>query len=457
MEKAEKNRWFHGAIFGGRRGKAATESLFLQRMIFDMANMVNMVVAVISLDATKCYDRIHANLTTVCLARLGVPINIGIAIVRTLGTMIHRVATKSGISADAIGENRLKRWSGYCQGSAAAGPAWLDNQCVILDCVGPHLSSVTFQCPEKEIKYTNKIVGYVDDVNLSIGCNDWTGDQKFNTNIETTINKWATFLKLTGGDLATKKCTISSNNINTIKTMQGTQDFTMSGECEPMKYLGVLMTPSGPSEKEIEKRTSEAITVASAIIKARLSKYEALIYYNKIWLPKVRYYTGISFLDRNTCATVESPVIQAILPAIGLNRNSAREHIHGYKKWGGFGLQPMYLIQGCEKLKIILKNLRSQKEPSSILKIALRHLQLEAGTEKACLSDQYEALRYTKNTWLTQAWKFLKDSKTEIHHHEHLGLEAQRERDSFIMAELAKTATDRELEECNEVRKWLKS
>lgn len=132
-----------------------------------------------SLDAMKCFDRLCPNLTTIAFARLGLPISTGICIGKTLNNMNHKMKIASSTSEVSISAPTGSLWSGYFQGSAAAGPACIANSTTMLNQFNHAVPSTIMTIPDSNIQAPNEVIGYCEfqlntELNKLLGNNDNT-------------------------------------------------------------------------------------------------------------------------------------------------------------------------------------------------------------------------------------------------------------------------------------------
>jgi folate-dependent tRNA-U54 methylase TrmFO/GidA len=122
------------------------------------------------------------------------------------------------------------------------------------------------------------------------------------------------------------------------------------------------------------------------------------------------YGTASTSLSVDECKEIQKPPVNAVLPKMGINRNTKREVVFGTTKCRGLGLTHLAAVQGYLKLQYILRNLRSDDTSGTLYQILMEFTQLECGMEQEILScdfDKYEKNILTPN-WITECWRSLK-------------------------------------------------
>jgi hypothetical protein len=106
--------------------------------------------------------------------------------------------------------------------------------------------------------------------------------------------------------------------------------------------------------------------------------------YNSCYMASLGYGTVATSLSTDECKEIQKPPVNAILPKMGINRNTKREYILGH--------------------------LRSDDTLRTLYRTLMEFTHLEYGTREEILScdfDKYEKNILTPN-WITECWRFLK-------------------------------------------------
>lgn len=109
-----------------------------------------------------------------------------------------------------------------------------------------------------------------------------------------------------------------------------------------------------------------------------------------------------SKLDR-----LQSTTLQAVLPKLHLNRNTARSIIHGPAALGGLSLPHIHTLQGIDKLYLFLGHLRIRDRTAQLLHSDLSYLQLLTGSGSLCLNLSIADYQWVEKGWLTSLWDYV--------------------------------------------------
>jgi hypothetical protein len=140
-----------------------------------------------------------------------------------------------------------------------------------------------------------------------------------------------------------------------------------------------------------------------------LNRGEGLLSYNSYYIASLSYGTAATSLDIKECEDIKRPVVNTILPKMGINRNTARSVVFGTIKYGRLGLDHLAAVQGFGQLQYLIGSLRTQDTTGDLYQMLLEYTQLECGTATPILEtnfDRYEHAILTKN-WITGCWRYL--------------------------------------------------
>jgi hypothetical protein len=132
--------------------------------------------------------------------------------------------------------------------------------------------------------------------------------------------------------------------------------------------------------------------------------------YNSYYMASVSYDTATTSLSVKVCEDIQRPVVDAILPKMGVNRNTARNVVFGTYKYGGLGLDHMAVVQGFAQLQNLIGSLRTHDTT------VLEYTQVECDTATPILEADFarcEPTILTKN-WITECWRFLSLCKSTV-------------------------------------------
>jgi hypothetical protein len=125
--------------------------------------------------------------------------------------------------------------------------------------------------------------------------------------------------------------------------------------------------------------------------------------YTSYYMASTSYGTAATSCNIKECEEIQIPVVNAILPKMGINRNAARNVAFRTSKYGGLVLDHLTVVQGFAQLQYLIGSLRTQDTTRDLYQMLLEYTQLECGTDMPILEAEfttYELTILTKN-WIT--------------------------------------------------------
>jgi folate-dependent tRNA-U54 methylase TrmFO/GidA len=138
--------------------------------------------------------------------------------------------------------------------------------------------------------------------------------------------------------------------------------------------------------------------------------------YNSYYIASIEYGTSATSLNYKECEEIQISVVNAILPKMGIHRNTARTVVLGTIKYGGLGLDHLAAVQGFAQLQYLIGSLRTQDNTGDLYQMLSEYTQLECGTDAPILEADfttYEPTILTKN-WITECWRYLSLCKSTV-------------------------------------------
>jgi hypothetical protein len=182
------------------------------------------------------------------------------------------------------------------------------------------------------------------------------------------------------------------------------------------RTLGFHLCGDGTSRAHKKVMKENAIKYGESITSSSLKRGECAMAYNICYTASLGYGTEATSLSLDECKEIQKSPVNAILPEMGVNRNTKREVVFGTTKYGELGLAHLTAVQGYAQLKYLLGRLRSDDTSGTLYRILMEFTQLEYDMEEEILScdfDKYKNNILTPN-WITECWRFLKQYDTTI-------------------------------------------
>jgi hypothetical protein len=138
--------------------------------------------------------------------------------------------------------------------------------------------------------------------------------------------------------------------------------------------------------------------------------------YSSYYMDSLSYGTTATSLNIKDCDAIQKPVVNAILPKMGVNRHTANTVVFGTRKYGGLGLDHLATVQGFVQLQYLIRSSRTQDTTGDMYQMLLEYTQLEYGTNTPILEAEftrYEPTILTKNC-ITECWRYLSLCKSTV-------------------------------------------
>jgi hypothetical protein len=84
--------------------------------------------------------------------------------------------------------------------------------------------------------------------------------------------------------------------------------------------------------------------------------------YSYLYMPSLANGTPAPSLTLAECTILQKPVVNAILPNMGINRKAPRALVFGTSKYGGFELDHLAAVQGFGWIQYLMGQLRPRRD-----------------------------------------------------------------------------------------------
>jgi hypothetical protein len=123
------------------------------------------------------------------------------------------------------------------------------------------------------------------------------------------------------------------------------------------RNLGFNITGDGKSSAHKKVMSKKALLFGEAIMGSSLWRSESAVAYNFFYLPILGCGMCVTTLSLQECEDIQRPVINEILPKMGIHRKAARAVVFGMAQLGGLGLDHLATLQGHSRLQYLLVHL----------------------------------------------------------------------------------------------------
>jgi hypothetical protein len=106
---------------------------------------------------------------------------------------------------------------------------------------------------------------------------------------------------------------------------------------------------------------------------------------------------------------MQKPIVNSILPKMGINRKSARAVVFGTSQHGGLGLDHLVTVQLSGQLQYLIGSIQCNDTTGQLVRMMLEFVKLKCGCIGNVLEQDYEQYHGTiidKNR-ITEIWSHL--------------------------------------------------
>jgi hypothetical protein len=227
--------------------------------------------------------------------------------------------------------------------------------------------------------------------------------------MEEIIQFFLDLLQVTGGYLAPDKCVwylishrwkdgkpriLQKNSSHRIIKIISRSTNTESGvkwkaPDEGHRALGFFMTGDGTCSASKKVMTEKSSLYATAIQRSSFWKGEFGLAYKSFYLPSLEYGTPVTTLTQQEFYNIQKPVVNAILPKMGISRKAHRSLVFDTDQYGGLGLDHLAAYQGYICLQYLMGNLCCNSTTGKLMRSMLDYTQRECGCTGNVLEQDY--------------------------------------------------------------------
>jgi hypothetical protein len=112
-----------------------------------------------------------------------------------------------------------------------------------------------------------------------------------------------------------------------------------------------------------------------------------------------------------------APILQYLLPVIGVCRNFPRQIVHAPLRNMGLNIQCLYTVQEITRLLDMVSQTTNNTTTGSLYRTSLELMIIETGVGTDLLNLNFNTLsKICMASLLKSLWKFLFDADIQIHH-----------------------------------------
>jgi hypothetical protein len=201
---------------------------------------------------------------------------------------------------------------------------------------------------------------------------------------------------------------------------------------EAQETLGVHLAPDGNTQAQFDKMYNKVIQWADKMQTGRIPKTEAwLAVMSTIW--RTLYYPLPAInLTKKQCDKLMAPLLNYLLPALGVCRTFPRSLVFAPIQYMGLGIKHIHTIQEITWLKDILQHAMQDSLLGSLYKNSLSCLIIELGFDAPLHTIPYSTFLHLVTDSLNKSsWEFLYQHQLELKHT--MKMHAPHQGDSSIL------------------------
>ncbi len=206
LDTARKYKLVPEEIFS-EKNRMADNGGLAKTLFYDIAWQTRLPVAIASVDASNCYDRITHAMALLIFQSFGVEDTAVATMLKTIQEMKFFLRTAYGDSTDFAGSTIEVKTQGLGQGNGASPAGWCVISIMILRAHGKKGHGAQFVAPMSCMKQSLSAILYVDDMDLlHLNMERNKSVWEVPRSLQQSINNWGKLLIATGGSLKPDKC-----------------------------------------------------------------------------------------------------------------------------------------------------------------------------------------------------------------------------------------------------------
>lgn len=438
----------------------AEDACLDKTLTMDISRQSRHPMAVLSLDAAQCYDRVHPiMMSLVWLALLNHLPAISI-LLTVLQCMKFHTRTGFGDSKSHFGGDPSRPACGLGQGSKAAPAAWIQISSMIVNAFKSEGFGANMIDPITLALTLTIGCLYVDDTDIYVYDDLLSSSHSVWQRAQSAVDLWARLLMATGGAIKAEKSfwylldyeqqndgqwTLVRNcNLSLRVPSPNGPPAILLPRCpdDAERTLGVLHSPAGGNAAHFDKLYRQMERWVNDIKNGHLPASMAKLSYNYQLWPGLQYGLGTLGNDYNTANRCFNKLEFQLLPLLGVNRHIRASRRHLPLTFGGVGLLSLPIEQVISRTNIFIQHYRTPTSLGRKMDMTLHWLQLQLGhSGNPILLDYNIWGQLATDSWIKALWESLRIFPIDLHM-EYDDIELPRQDDMTIMGFLVSHTRD---------------
>jgi hypothetical protein len=202
---------------------------------------------------------------------------------------------------------------------------------------------------------------------------------------------------------------------------------------DAQETLGIYLAPDGNHKQQVKKMLQISNTWADSMRTDRITKDDAWLAFNSTIWKSLLYPLPALSLSPTDCNSIMRPLLQYLLPAIGVCRNYPRSLVYSTEKYMGLGIKHLHTTQEILRLKDLLSHTDRNTTMGNLYRTSLEILIIELGmgTDLSSIPPQTMASIAT-NSLIKSSILFLLKQNIDLIHD--ISLLPLRQGDKILMS-----------------------
>jgi hypothetical protein len=430
MAHAEATGQIPEECFGSRNGHDAQELGTTRRHAIDLSRQRHWPMAVASVDAHTCYDRIVHSVASLCCQRLDVDRPPIVSMLSTIQKMKFHLRTGFGDSTTHYGGNEDGvPFQGVCQGNGAGPALWLAVSIVLVSVMHQqgHVNTLRSAITAATVVFAGFL--FVDDTDLvQFSADAYTTPAMITAQMQDGVAMWQGALRATGGSLKPEKC---SWCLVAYRWDQGKWSFhsqeslpasicicSPAGELvdltrlepnEPITVVGMVQAMDGAMTGQVSELQGRADVWGAAILNGWVPRHLAWhAVHSSIW-PSLRYPLVACNLTAKEGKSILTGFYKRTLPKMGICRYIPIAFRHAPLSLQGLALPDPFVEQGIAQIRYLLTYGNLPNMAGHLLRASFEQAQIELGTGTPFLESSFTSFGglLSPNLWVGSLWNFV--------------------------------------------------
>ena len=441
-------------VYGGRKRHRAIECATNKVLTMDIARLEHRSMALCSNDAKSCYDRILHAVASICMRRVGVQPETCEMMFGTLAQVHHYVRTNFGDSSTSYACIEIP-FQGVYQGNGAGPGIWLLVSIPIINMLKARGFGFKVTNVMTHEHFSFVCYAFIDDTDLVHAPNDDIGIPNLVQEMQDVIDTWEGGLRASGGALVPSKSywylihfTFRNNRWQydsiddspgnlTIRDVSGLTRVELDRleVSYARETLGVFIAMDGNQEMQMQELILKVQRWADLVRSGRLTRTEAWFSLMHCMMKTLEYPLMATSLSHAQCKTIMQPLLDAGLPALGINRHLTRSVVHGPRRYQGLGIPDLWVLQGILKVWLTIAHGDASTITGCSLRAALSLHTIELGLPGHMFQQDFDKFGHlATHSWLTHLWIFCRASNIQLKPSTPT-IPLERENDSYLMSQ----------------------